>query len=294
MKEQLAGQNILITGASSGIGRALAIGLADMGARVGLLSRREERLKIVVEDIRNSSDDASHKVTDVTSYEKVKTSIDGIIDDWGRIDGIINNAGIGMFTKPFSDHEPRDLDTIIDTNLKGVMHSTLAVLPHMEQNKGGRIVNTSSLSTFAYNQLNYISIYAATKWEINGLTKPLAFDERKYDITVNAFLPGWTYSEMIRDSYTRNLLKEMGITPLPPEKLVPLYGFFFTKDAGMVSGTLVMVDYVFDAWKIGKKMPENDRNWRGISETLHNKYFKRYIVDLSTNKKIIDYLLKHS
>ncbi|MFX0102272.1 MAG: SDR family NAD(P)-dependent oxidoreductase [Candidatus Hodarchaeota archaeon] len=292
LEKKLDGFNILITGASSGIGRSVAIGLASKGARVGLMARREALLKDVVDEIKKSGGDASYEVTDVIDYTNVKSSIDSFIEDFGRIDGIINNAGVGMFTKPFSKHEPGELDKIIDTNLKGVMHSTLAALPHMEQNKSGRIVNTSSLSTFAYNQLPFFSIYASSKWGINGFTKHLAYDERKYNITVNAVLPGWTATEMTSGDYTQNLLKEAGITPLPPEKLVPLYGFFFTEDAEMVSGTLVMVDHVLDAWEMGRNMPENERNWRGISGILHEKYSKREMVDLGTNKKLIDYLLK--
>lgn len=136
---------VIITGASSGIGEATAKELASRGAKLVLAARREDRLKKLQEEIKNSGGQAIYKVTDVTSYEQMEELAAYALKEFGKIDVLINNAGIMPHSFLYKK-KVDDWNRMIDVNIKGVLYGIAAVLPSMRERKEGHIINVSSVA----------------------------------------------------------------------------------------------------------------------------------------------------
>ena len=141
----IAGKVVVITGASSGLGEATARYLAERGAAVVLGARRAERLQALVEEITEQGGKASAIVTDVTNAAQVQALVDSAVDAYGRIDVILNNAGV-MPHSPLERRKIDDWNRTIDINIKGVLYGIAAALPHMQRQKSGHIINVSSVA----------------------------------------------------------------------------------------------------------------------------------------------------
>src|SRR5688572_5790331 len=135
---------VIITGASSGIGEATAKELASRGATVVLAARREDRLKKLQAEIQTSGGQAIYKVTDVSSREQVEELAAYALKEFGKIDVLVNNAGI-MPLSPLNQIKVDEWDAMIDVNIKGVLYGVASVLPHMRARKEGHIINVSSI-----------------------------------------------------------------------------------------------------------------------------------------------------
>ena len=133
---------VIITGASSWIGKATALLLAESGAKVVLAARNQEKLEKAVNEIKERNGEAVYKVTDVSKREEVKSLIDFTISKYGKIDVIFNNAGL-MPNSPLSEFRTDEWDEMIDVNLKGVVNVIEAVLPHFIEHKSGHDISTS-------------------------------------------------------------------------------------------------------------------------------------------------------
>jgi NAD(P)-dependent dehydrogenase (short-subunit alcohol dehydrogenase family) len=190
----------LITGSGSGIGRTTALLFAKEGAKVAVVDISEENGKLTVADIQEQGGDAIFIKADVTKAKDVKKMVDQVIDHFGKLDILFNNAGISGVG---ALHELTEelWDRVVDVNMKGVFLPCKYVLPHMMENNSGTIINMSS--AIAEIGLMRRAVYAATKGAVLTLTKCMQVDYAPYNIRVNALLPG-----TILTPFVENYLKE--------------------------------------------------------------------------------------
>lgn len=185
---------ILITGASSGIGEATARALARQGHRVVLGARRTERLAQIAADIRWAGDSAEYRALDVTQGEDVKAFVAFAQERFGRVDVIFNNAGV-MPVSPMSALKTEEWDRIIDVNIRGVLNGIAAVLPIMEAQGSGHIINTASTGAHAVGA--QFGVYCASKYAVRAITEGLRQEMDRIRVTLIS--PGVTESELGHD-----------------------------------------------------------------------------------------------
>lgn len=185
---------ILITGASSGIGEATARVLARHGHRVLLGARRTERLAQIAADIRWAGDSAEYRALDVTQGEDVKAFVAFAQERFGRVDVIFNNAGV-MPVSPMSALRTEEWDRIIDVNIRGVLNGIAAVLPIMEAQGSGHIINTASTGAHAVGA--QFGVYCASKYAVRAITEGLRQEMDRIRVTLIS--PGVTESELGHD-----------------------------------------------------------------------------------------------
>lgn len=241
----LAGRTALITGASSGIGRCLALGLAEAGANIIVAARREDRLQQLVEDIANQGGQAFAVAMDVTDKSSIERAYDSAEERFGTVDVIVNNAGVAD-AKNFLKIEDESLDFIMDTNFKGVWHVAQEGARRLvAANKPGSIINIASVLgiTAKYGQ----SAYCASKGAVVQLSRSMALDLMGNDIRVNAIAPGWFKTE-INAGYFDSPAGQEYVTRMPARrlgKLEELVGpvILLASDAGsFITGTVLPVD----------------------------------------------------
>jgi 3-oxoacyl-[acyl-carrier protein] reductase len=188
----LAGKTALVTGASRGIGLAIAQRLGQLGARIALCGRHQDTLDAACARLRDQAIDALALTADVSRGDQVASLIEKTLVRFGAIDFLVNNAGIGRFG-PVQEFTETEWDTVLDTNLKGVFLVSRAVAPSMISRGHGHIVNISSLA--GKNSFAGGSLYCASKWGLLGLTFCMAEDLRAYGIRVTAICPGSVATE---------------------------------------------------------------------------------------------------
>lgn len=191
--ESLAGKVALVTGAGKGIGRAIALALAQEGVHVGLLARSEEQLQAVAAEIKALGGKTVVVAADITDRAVVEAAAARLEQELGPIDILINNAGIGTFGK-FLDFDPTEWERIIQVNLMGVYYATRAVLPQMIARQTGDIINISS--TAGQRGAAGTSAYSASKFAVMGLTESLMQEVRKHNIRVSALTPSTIATEL--------------------------------------------------------------------------------------------------
>ena len=184
---RIDGKVAVVTGASKGIGKALAFAFARAGAKVVLAARTRETLEQVALELRESGAEAFAVPTDVTNAEAVKQLIQQTLDTYQHVDILINNAGIGHFG-PVVDFDPDDWDTVLNSNLKAVYLCTKYALPSMLEKGGGQIINVLSIAAKVAFEAS--GAYCAAKAGALALTKVLASEVRQQNIRVTAVLPG--------------------------------------------------------------------------------------------------------
>ena len=182
---------VLITGASSGIGEACARLLAQAGANVVLGARRRERLDALAADIIAQGGNAHACALDVTRRDDVQAFADQTITHYGRIDAIINNAGV-MPLSPLTSLKLDEWDRMIDVNIRGVLHGIAAVLPIMKVQASGHVVNIASIGAHAVSPTS--AVYCATKYAVWAISEGLR--QENTDIRVTTICPGVTESEL--------------------------------------------------------------------------------------------------
>lgn len=191
MTEGIAGKVVVITGASSGLGEATARRLARDGAKLVLGARRLERLQALAEALALGGDAAVQ--TDVTSFEQVTHLVDRAVQLHGRIDVIVNNAGL-MPHSPLERGKVQDWERMIDVNLKGVLYGIAAALPHMKAQRSGHIINVSSVAGHKVRPGS--AVYAATKTAVRVISEGLRQEVKPYDIRTTVISPGAVQSEL--------------------------------------------------------------------------------------------------
>lgn len=192
--DSLVKQVVVITGAGRGIGAAISLGLAGLGATTVLLGRNRGRLQSTAETISSKGGKAEIIECDVADLPSVETAAAQVENTFGRLDILINNAGIGGFSSPLHQLPPDSWDKILNTNLRGVYYTIRSFAPMMIRARAGHIINISSLA--GKNALPNGAAYAASKWGLNGLTYSVAEELRSYNIRVSVVCPGSVDTEL--------------------------------------------------------------------------------------------------
>ncbi len=182
---------VVITGASSGLGEATARHLARNGAKLVLGARRLDRLRALAKELSLGAGAAVE--TDVTKLEQVKALVDHAVRTHGRIDVILNNAGV-MPVSPLERGKTQDWDRMIDVNIKGVLYGVAAALPHMKAQRSGHIINVSSVAGHKVRAGN--AVYAATKTAVRVISEGLRQEVKPYAIRTTIISPGAVASEL--------------------------------------------------------------------------------------------------
>ncbi|MFD1954406.1 SDR family oxidoreductase [Paenibacillus thailandensis] len=185
---------VIITGASSGIGEAAAKLLARNGAKVVLAARREERLRSLKSSIQQQGGIAEYKVTNISRHEEVEELARFAIDTFGRIDVLVNNAGI-MPLSYLHEKKVAEWEQMIDVNIKGVLYGIGAVLPHMRERKRGHIINVSSVTGHIVRKT--WAVYSGTKFAVRAITEALRQEEAENNIRTTIICPGGVATELV-------------------------------------------------------------------------------------------------
>ncbi|UQY35201.1 SDR family oxidoreductase [Pseudomonas fulva] len=230
---------VLITGASSGIGEGCARLLAEQGARVVLGARRVERLEQLVADIRAAGGQAIARRLDVTDAADVQAFADAAVAEYGRIDVLLNNAGV----MPLSMIEALKLDEwnrMIDVNIRGVLHGIAAALPVMQAQRSGQIINVASIG--AYRVSPTAAVYCATKYAVRAISDGLR-QEVGGDIRVTLVSPGVVESELadsISDEGARDAMREFRKVAISPSAIARAVAYAIEQPADVDVSELVV------------------------------------------------------
>ena len=239
LKEKVA----IITGGAQGIGKTTALRFAAEGAKVAIIDMNEEKGRMVVDEIEKSGNKGLYLKADVTSLKETDDFAKLVKSVFGKIDILINNAGITK-DATLAKMTEEQFDQVINVNLKGVFNCTKSVAPIMIENGYGRIINASSVVALNGNfgQTNYV----ASKSGIIGMTKVWARELGRKGITVNAIAPGFIATDMIASVPEKviNTIKER--TSLQrlgqPDDIANAYLFLASDEAAFITGTLISVD----------------------------------------------------
>lgn len=194
MENNIKDKVVVITGASSGMGEVAAKHLAKLGATVVLGARRIDRIERLSEEIWESGGKALAIATDVTKRDQVKKLVDTAVETFGRVDVLLNNAGI-MPLSPMDRLNVDEWDTMVDVNIKGVLNGIAAVLPHMKNQKSGHIINTASVA--GHKLFSGSAVYSATKFAVRALSEGLRMDVKPYNIRTTIVSPGAVKTELL-------------------------------------------------------------------------------------------------
>lgn len=211
MKQLLKNEVALVTGAGSGIGRAIALKLSREGAQVAVNDLSDEKTRKTVEEIREQGGKALPATADITDYTQVLKMVKQVIGAFGKITILVNNAGV-LNRLLFIETENNDWEREINVNLYGMLNCTRAVLQNMVENNYGKIINISSDAARAGEPR--LSIYAATKAAVLGFTKALAKEVGKHNINVNVICPGATWTPLVSDRLKQYKNKMVRAYPL--------------------------------------------------------------------------------
>ena len=246
-KFDLAGKVAVVTGAGQGLGKWIALALADAGADVLVAALHAETAEKTCAEIRAMGRKSTFLAVDVSDVEAVKAIMDTAEADLGRIDILVNNAGVNVH-KTALDFTPEDFARVVDVNEKGVFFCSQAAAVRMIPNGGGKIINIASSVAFLVRAGIPNSVYAMTKAGVVMLTKALAEEWSRFNITVNAVAPGYFLTPLVEDRFKD---KEMyntiaSSTPLgragSPEDIMGVVVFLASAASAYITGQTICVD----------------------------------------------------
>jgi NAD(P)-dependent dehydrogenase (short-subunit alcohol dehydrogenase family) len=247
-------KTIIITGAAMGLGLAAAKELAARGANLALVDYNEKSLNDAKAEIANDFPDAKiiTVVADVSNEEAVKNYVDETVKEFSRIDGLYNNAGIEGKQAGMIEYDVSVFKKVIDINLMGVYYGMRYVIPVMQKQNYGRIVNVASVGGIrgVLNQVPYV----ASKHAVSGMTKNAALEYGRYGINTNAIAPGAILTPMVAEAFRqvnpddpkaaeteyaqRNPVKRLGL----PAEVAKVVAFLLSEDASYVNGQTIAID----------------------------------------------------
>lgn len=239
---KLKNKVVVLTGAAQGIGASIARVFSEQGASLALIDRQEDALKTLVAELKEKNENVSYYTFDITDKAAVKESINSIKEQYGRIDVLVNNAGITRDSMSYKMTE-ENWDSVIDVNLKAPFLLIQEVFPIMKEQKDGAILNASSVSSEGnVGQANY----AASKAGLIGMTKSLALEFARYNVRVNCIAPGFTETEMIKtipDEVKAKIVERVPMRRLAqPEEIADAYLFLASDNAKFITGQTLFVD----------------------------------------------------
>lgn len=206
MYENIDKKVVVITGASSGLGEATARLLSQHGARVVLGARRLDRLQSLVEEIQAQGGTAMALQTDVTDKAQVQQLVDAAVNTYGRIDVMINNAGL-MPHSPLERGKVSDWERMVDVNIKGVLYGIAAALPYMQKQMGGQFINVSSVAGHKVSVNG--AVYSATKHAVRALSEGLRQEVKPWNIRTTIVSPGAVATELPDSATEPDIAKGM-------------------------------------------------------------------------------------
>jgi 3-oxoacyl-[acyl-carrier protein] reductase len=239
---KLKGRKAIVTGAGQGIGRSIALKLAQEGAEVAIAEMNPDTGTRTAKEIEALGRSALAFSVDVANQEQVKAMVDGVFRAWKRIDILINNAGFDRPAQLLKTNE-EDWEAVLGVHLKGTLNCIQAVAPHMIENGYGKIVNTSSVwgKSGAVSEVSY----STAKAGIIGLTKSVARELGRYQINVNVILPGLILTPTISKMAEKYQTMIIENTPLKrigqPEEVANVVAFLVSDEASFVTGAMVEV-----------------------------------------------------
>ncbi len=245
METGLKGKIALVTGSGSGIGKAIALGLAREGVDIAVNDVNQENAESTVAEIRRMGNRATAAIASVADEAEVKKIVDRIVAEWGGIDILVNNAGLADHLL-LEDTEKEEWERVLAVNLSGAFNCSKAVVPTMRQRGGGRIINTISYSGERMTMIGGVA-YTSSKSGIWGLTRQLSFELGAYQITVNGISPGNVITPMLKAGTTPQRLEEMKkwypLQDMPtPEDIADAAVFLASDRARMITGINLAVD----------------------------------------------------
>jgi NADP-dependent 3-hydroxy acid dehydrogenase YdfG len=193
MTQGIKDKVVVITGASSGLGEAAARLLSAQGATVVLGARRADRIRSLADELTRNGGKALALATDVSSRDQVKRLVDAAVQTYGRIDVMINNAGL-MQLSPLERLKVDEWDNMIDINIKGVLYGIAAALPHMQRQKAGHIINVSSVAGHIVTPAG--TVYSATKHAVLAISEGLRQEVKPYNLRTTVISPGAVATEL--------------------------------------------------------------------------------------------------
>lgn len=237
-------KTVLITGTTSGIGRSCALRFAKEGHKIIITGRRKERLESIAADLtRLYNSKVCILSFDVTKRDQIDSAISNLPEEFRMIDVLVNNAGLALGLKPIHEGEPEQWETMIDTNIKGLLFMTHAVVPLMVENGHGHVINIGSIAgREAYSSGN---VYCATKAAVDSLTKAMRIDLVTKNIKVTQVAPGAVETEfsMVRFAGNEEAAKAVykGYDPLTPDDVAEVVHYVTTLPAHVnINDLLIM------------------------------------------------------
>jgi 2-deoxy-D-gluconate 3-dehydrogenase len=243
--QPLAGRVAVITGASRGLGRAMAVALAGAGADIVAAGRAKPDLEETVRLVEGLGRRALAAPTDVASYGEVEALVQRSLDEMGGLDILVNNSGI-VRVAPLEEWSPAEWRTLFDVNVLGVLNGCRAAAPHLTARRCGKVINIASV--LAAVGLPGYAVYSATKGAIIALTRALAVEWARHNIQVNAIAPGWFDTEMSAAAWRDPKLTERLVRDIParrigrPSEVGPLAVYLASAASDFMSGQTIFLD----------------------------------------------------
>jgi NAD(P)-dependent dehydrogenase (short-subunit alcohol dehydrogenase family) len=252
---QLDGKTVFLTGASKGMGREMARGMAKEGASIALVARTESALKELAEEVAGLGGRAIAIPTDVTDKAQIKEAVRRAREEFGQIDILINSAGV-LDNEPIANHSDEAWEFHYGVNVNSYFYTIREIIGEMLDRRAGRIINIASTSSkvpIGPNRAAYVS----SKHAVLGLTKEVAFEAAPFGVTVNAICPGFVLTDMVEDSM-RKFARDSGKSPeetramwmakipmgrfIDPTEVVGLVLFLLSDSAGAITMQAINVD----------------------------------------------------
>ncbi len=242
---RLDGKVAIVTGASRGLGRAMAVALAEAGADVALAARSKADLEETARQVEGQGRRALVVPTDVSVFTAVEALVAETVRNLGRLDIVLNNSGVAQVT-PLAELEPADWQRIIDTNLTGVFNGCRAAAPHLIAQRSGKVINVASV--LAEVGLAGYTAYAASKGGVTALTRALAVEWARFNIQVNALAPGWFVTPMNEQAFADPKIRERLLRDVPLrrtgrlEEIGPLAVYLASSASDFMTGQTIFLD----------------------------------------------------
>jgi NAD(P)-dependent dehydrogenase (short-subunit alcohol dehydrogenase family) len=242
----LKGKTALVTGASRGIGRAIAVGYAEAGADLALSARSAEALEQTVQDVEALGRKAVVVPADVTDRDAVAGMVEGTLAGLGHVDIVVNNAGGTSFMVPFNDLRFAGWDKVMALNTSSIVHVLQAIGPHLLERGGGSVINVASVAAFGGTPT--LAPYGASKAAVVSLTKTLAIEWAARNVRVNALCPGWTATDLNENLWSDEATSAAMTANIPmgrwgkAEEMVGAAVFLGSDSASYLTGQSLLID----------------------------------------------------